>query len=117
MQSRTSRGGPGLFEWLRRITRRLSGRLVRWVAERVRIPAPLRWLGALIAPGGERSFGSRWVIAMLVITAVLGIVVALLLSPVVALIALLIAAVWALVRHGRRADRTAGVTTPASATR
>jgi hypothetical protein len=117
MESRTSRGEPGRVGWLRRIVRRVSGLvrrvaellrgplrpvMLRWIVER--IPAPLRWLGKLAVPDGERSFGSRWLIVTLAIAAALGLIVALLLSPVAALIALLVAAVWTLVHHARRAQ-------------
>lgn len=139
MESRTSRGEPGRVGWLRRIARRVSGLvrrvaeglrgplqplarllMLRWIVER--LPAPLRWLGKLALPDGERSFGSLWLIATLAIAAALGMIVALLLSPVAALIALLVAAVWALVHHARRArerrtERSSESTLPGSAMR
>jgi hypothetical protein len=99
------------LQWL---GRKLSG-LVRWVAKQLRaplnqaartrmqswvakhVPAPLRWLGRLVAPGSERGFGFWWLVATLAVALVLGLVVALLLTPVAGLIALLVVAIWALV--------------------
>ena len=97
--------------------RKLSG-LVRWLAKRLRAPlrpmarllmlrhlaTPLRWLGRLVAPGGKRGFGFWWLLATLAVAVALGMVVALLLSPVAGLIALLVVAIWALVRRRRKRD-------------
>jgi uncharacterized protein involved in cysteine biosynthesis len=79
---------------LRAIARLL---MLRWVAEH--LPAPLRWLGRLL--GGEHGFGFWWLVATVCIAVALGLVVALLLSPVAGLIALLVVAIWALVRRHR----------------
>jgi apolipoprotein N-acyltransferase len=97
------RGGPGLLAPLRWLNRKLSG-LVRRVARHV--PAPVRWLGRLFAPGRERGFGFWWLVATLGVAVALGMVVALLLTPAAGLIALLVVAIWALVRRRRhkRAD-------------
>jgi hypothetical protein len=110
--------GSGLFAPLRWLARKLSG-LVRWVGRRLRaplrpiarvlmlrwmaehLPAPLRWLGRLITPDRERGFGFWWLVATLAIAVALGMVVALLLTPVAGLIALLVVAIWALVRRHR----------------
>jgi lysylphosphatidylglycerol synthetase-like protein (DUF2156 family) len=116
---RTSeRPGSGLRSSLQWLGRKLSG-LVRWVAKQLRaplqeeararmqswvakhVPAPLRWLGRLFDPDRERGFGFWWLVATLGIALVLGLVVALLLTPVAGLIALLVVAIWALVRRGR----------------
>jgi hypothetical protein len=118
----SSRGSP-LLAPLRWLGRKLSG-LVRWAARRLRaplrpiarlltlrwvaelLPAPLRWLGRLIA-GRERGFGFWWLVVTLGVAVALGLVVALLLTPVAGLIALLLVAIWALVRRRRhkRDDR------------
>jgi cobalamin synthase len=110
--------GSGLLATLRWLGRKLSG-LVRWVAKRLRaplrpiarllmlrwaakhLPAPLRGLGRLFAPGRERGFGFWWLVATLAVAVALGMVVALLLTPVAGLIALLVVAIWALVRRRR----------------
>jgi apolipoprotein N-acyltransferase len=77
--------------------------MLRWVARH--LPAPLRWLGWLFAPDTEHGFGFWWLVATVGVAAALGMVVALLLTPVAGLIAALIVATWALVRrHGRKED-------------
>jgi membrane protein implicated in regulation of membrane protease activity len=73
--------------------------MLRWVAEH--LPAPVRWLGRLITPDRERGFGFWWLVATLAVAVALGMVVALLLTPVAGLIALLVVAIWALVRRRR----------------
>jgi apolipoprotein N-acyltransferase len=122
----------GLLAALRRLGRELSG-LVRWVAKQLRapllpiaqvlilrwvatkLPAPLRWLAGLLMPGRERGFGFWWLVATLGIAVALGLVVALLVTPVAGLIALLVVAIAALVhRHrSKRDERDQG--TPAAA--
>jgi apolipoprotein N-acyltransferase len=109
MEHRTPRGNAGLLAPLRRLCRGLAGlvrriarELVpRWVLEQ--LPAPARWIGALFLPGRERGFGYWWLVVTLGIAAAIGMVVALLVSPVAGLVALLVVAVWALVRHARGA--------------
>jgi hypothetical protein len=114
--------GSRLLAPLRWLGRKLSG-LVRWVAKQLRgplrpiarllmlrwvakhLPAPLRWLGRLFGPGTERGFGFWWLVATLGIALALGLVVALLLSPVAGLIALLVVAIWALLRRHRSTSR------------
>jgi hypothetical protein len=116
--------GSGLLATLRWLGRKLSG-LVRWVAKRLRaplrpiarllvlqwvtqhLPAPLRWIARLFDPDRERGFGFWWLVVTLGIAVALGMVVALLLTPVAGLIALLVVAIWALVRRRRskRDDR------------
>jgi hypothetical protein len=103
--------GAGLLAPLRWLARKLSG-VARWAAKRFlprwvpkHVPAPLRWVGRLFAPGRERGFGFWWLVATLVIAGAIGLIVALLLTPVAGLIALLVVAIWALVRRSRRADR------------
>jgi hypothetical protein len=73
---------------------------MRWVAKHA--PAPLRWLGRVFAPATESGFGFWWLMATLAVAVALGIVVALLLTPVAGLVALLVVAIWALVRWRRR---------------
>jgi membrane protein implicated in regulation of membrane protease activity len=80
--------------------------MLRWVTRHA--PPPLRWLGRLLAPDTERGFGFWWLVATLGIAVALGMVVALLLTPIAGLIALLVVAIWALVR--RRQHRTARAT-------
>jgi Flp pilus assembly protein TadB len=80
--------------------------MLRWVARH--LPAPLKWLGAIFAPDSERGFGFWWLVATLGVAVAIGMVVALLLTPVAGLIALLIVAIWALVsRHRHKRDQRA----------
>jgi hypothetical protein len=115
----SERPGSSLRHPLRWLGRKLSG-LVRWVAKRLRAPlrqvaqllivrwiakhapAPLRWLAPLFAPGREHGFGFWWLVATLGVAVALGLVVAFLLTPVAGLIALLVVAIWTLVRRRRR---------------
>jgi Flp pilus assembly protein TadB len=112
----SGRRGSGLLAPLRWLGRRLSS-LVRSVARH--LPAPLRWLARLLAPGKKRGFGFWWLLATLAVAVALGLVVALLLSPVAGLIALLVVAIWALVRRRRKRDDRDGRTSraPARATK
>jgi apolipoprotein N-acyltransferase len=93
--------------------------LVRWAAKRLRdpmrpiarllmlrsaakhLPAPLRWLGGLVDPGRNRGLGFWWVVATIGIAVALGMVVALLLTPLAGLVAFLVAASWSLARRRR----------------
>lgn len=113
--------GSGLLAGLRWLRRKLSG-LVHWVAKRLwaplrplarllivrwvtsHLPAPLRWLGDLFAPDRQRGFGFWWLVATLGIAVALGMIVALLLVPVAAVVALLVVGIWALVRRRRTRD-------------
>ncbi|MCW3049741.1 MAG: hypothetical protein JWO74_4025 [Solirubrobacterales bacterium] len=106
------RQAPGLLAPLRWLRGKLSG-LVRSVARR--LTAPLRWLARLLAPGRKRGFGFWWLVATLAVALALGLVVALLLSPIAGLIALLIVAIWALVRRTRKRDDRDGRTSRAPA--
>jgi hypothetical protein len=119
----SGRRGSVLSAPLRWLGRRLSG-LVCWVATRLRAPsrlvarllllgrvakllsAPVRWLGRLFDPDAEHGFGFWWLVATIGVAIALGLVVALLLSPVAGLIALLVVAIWALVRRRRRKRMT-----------
>jgi hypothetical protein len=73
--------------------------MLRWLT--AHLPAPLRRLGRLLAPREELGFGFWWLAVTLGLAVVLGMVVALLLTPVAGIIALLVVAIWALVRWGR----------------
>jgi hypothetical protein len=84
--------------------------VLRWAAEH--LPRPLRFLARALIPSEERGFGFWWLVGTLALAVALGLVVALLLTPVAGLIALLVVAVWALVRAGasKRNDRNDGTT-------
>jgi hypothetical protein len=87
-----------LVRWVGGLLRRPIARLRRLWSAAKHLGAPLRWLFG----GQERGFGFWWLVATLAIAVALGMVVALLLTPVAGLIALLVVAVWALVRRARR---------------
>jgi hypothetical protein len=74
--------------------------MLHWLARH--LPPPLRRLGGLFDRGRERGFGFWWLVATLGIAVALGMVVALLLTPIAGLIAFLTVAIWALVRRHRR---------------
>jgi apolipoprotein N-acyltransferase len=88
--------------------------MLHWLAQH--LPPPLRWLARLFAPDSERGFGFWWLVVTLGIAVVLGTVVALLLTPVAGLIALLVVAIWALFRrHGSKRDERDNFTVSAPA--
>lgn len=99
--------GKRLSAPLRPIARLL---LLRWAAKHLR--PPLRWLARVFTPSEEHGFGFWWLVGTLAVAVGLGMVVALLLTPVAGLIALLAVAIWALVRRHRskRDDGNDGMT-------
>jgi predicted lipid-binding transport protein (Tim44 family) len=109
-----------LFSGLGDLVRRIARELVpRWVVQQ--LPAPARWIGSVLFPRGERGFGSRWLLGTLAIAAAIGLLVALLVSPVAGLLALLVVAIWALVHHARgaharRASNARRASTPSALT-
>jgi apolipoprotein N-acyltransferase len=90
--------------WLTRLLAPLR-RLARRVKDAIRSVLDRR-LGPLAAVasifGGKRGFGFMWAVATLGVTLALAALVAVLLFPVVALIGLIVAGVWLLVRQVRR---------------
>lgn len=68
-----------------------------------RLPGPLRSLERLLmsAAGGERGFGFWWWAVTLGVALAVGALVAVLVTPVAGLIALLVVGIWMLVRRGR----------------
>jgi hypothetical protein len=84
--------------------------VLRWAGKH--LPQPLRLLARAFTPGEDRGFGFWWLVATLAVAVALGLLVAFLLTPVAGLIALLVVAVWALVRRHRskRDDRDDGTT-------
>lgn len=75
-----------------------------WLAKR--LPGPLgslaRWLMSGLS--GDRGFGFWWLAVTLGIALAVGALVALLISPVAGLIALLVVGIWMLVRGARKKD-------------
>jgi cobalamin synthase len=99
----SGRRRSGLLGPLRWLARKLSRLLLLSRVAR-RLAKPLRWLGRLFAPGRKRGFGFWWLMATLAVAVALGMVVALLLSPVAGLIAVVVVVIWALVRRRRKRD-------------
>ncbi len=75
-----------------------------WLSKR--LPGPLgslaRWL--ISGVSGDRGFGFWWLAVTLGIALAVGALIALLISPVAAVIALLVVGIWMLVRHARKDD-------------
>ena len=73
-----------------------------------RLPGPLRWLAELFISGmkGERGFGFWWLVVTLGVALAVGALVALLVLPVAALIALIAVGIWMLVRRARTRTTT-----------
>jgi Flp pilus assembly protein TadB len=71
-----------------------------------RLPGPLRWLAELFISGmkGDRGFGFWWLVVTLGVALGVGALVALLVLPVAALIALIAVGIWMLVRRARTKD-------------
>ena len=83
----------------------------RWLAGR--LPGPLRALASRLVSGlgGERGFGFWWLVVTIGLAAAVGALVALVLTPVTAVIALLVVGVWMLLRRVRQTG--GGEDTPA----
>jgi Flp pilus assembly protein TadB len=72
-----------------------------------RLPGPLRWLAKLFISGmeGDRGFGFWWLVVTLGVALAVGALVALLVLPVAALIALIAVGIWMLVRRTKDDDQ------------
>lgn len=115
------------LRWLRRRLSRAAG----WVRAQVRsrgarlLPRATRWLRAQIQPvarvirsrlaatlGQDRGFGFWWLMTTVAIALAIGLVVAVLLSPVIGIVAAVAVGIWLLVRRSRSAhtckDRDSG---------
>ena len=68
-----------------------------------RLPGPLRWLSGMLTSAlkGERGFGYWWLVVTLGVALAVGALIAVLISPVAALIALLVVGIWMLVQRAR----------------
>lgn len=108
--------GSWLLAPLRWLRKKVSG-AVRWVAKLLRktlrpaLRLMSRWpfraiIGALLRPREQRGFGFWWPIAMIAIAGALGLLVAVLLTPVAGILAALVVGIWAIVSRlsGRRAE-------------
>ena len=75
-----------------------------WLAKR--LPGPLGSLSRWLVSGlsGERGFRFWWLAVTLGVALIVGALLALLVSPVAAVIALLVVGIWALVRRARNKE-------------
>ena len=112
---------PGLLKplrWLRAgLSRAVSGvrtvarsirsslsRAVGWLTGEIKSQARLIKTLFLAASGEDRGFWFWWLVVTVALALAIGLVVAVLLSPVIGLLAALIAGIWMLVRGGRSAE-------------
>ena len=92
-----------LFMPLRWLRRKVSS-AVGWVRAQIRSPA--RLVKSLMATiGKDRGFGFWWLVVTAAIALTVGLLVAVLLSPVIGILAALIVGIWMLVR-GRRSSQS-----------
>lgn len=98
----------GAVGWVRaqirssaRLIRSLVPRAVGWV--RAQLRSPVRLIKSLVMAtiGKDRGFGFWWLMVTVAIALTVGLLVAVLLSPVIGILAALIVGIWMLVRHGR----------------
>ena len=89
--------------WLRR---KISG-AVTWLTAQIKSPFRLAKSIFMATVGRDRGFGFWWLIATVAIALAVGLLIAVLLSPVIGLFAALIVGIWMLVRHSRSANSPA----------
>ena len=95
------------FRWLRKTASALLRpvrALVRPVRALVRSPFRLAKTVFMATIGRNRGFGFWWFIATLALAAAIGLVIAVVLSPVLGLLAAIGVGIWMLVRHSRSSD-------------
>ena len=90
-----------------RLIRSLLPRAVGWV--RAQIGSPVRLIKSLFMAtiGKDRGFGFWWLVVTAAIALTVGLLVAVLLSPVIGIFAALIVGIWMLVRRTRSQSRKA----------
>jgi len=93
-----------LFMPLRWLRRKLSS-AVGWVRAQIRSPARLIKSLFMATIGKDRGFGFWWLVVTAAIALTVGLLVAVLLSPVIGILAALIVGIWMLVR-GRRSSQS-----------
>ncbi len=96
--------------WTRSV-RATPSRAAHWVRARTGTPARLvRYLFRsarslfMATIGKDRGFGFWWLVATAALALAVGVLVAVLLSPVIGLVAALVVAIWMLVRRSRSAQ-------------
>jgi hypothetical protein len=82
-----------------RLIRSLLPRAVGWVRAQIRSPVRLIKSLFMATIGKDRGFGFWWLVVTVAIALTVGLLVAVLLSPVIGLLAALIVGIWMLIRH------------------
>jgi hypothetical protein len=87
-----------------RSVRSLLSRAAGWLSDQVGSRARLIKTLFRAAIGEDRGFGFWWLVVTVAIALAIGLLVAVLLSPVIGLLAALIVGIWMLVRGGRSSE-------------
>ena len=87
-----------------RSIRSLLTRAIAWLRRRIGHPVRLARSLFMATIGKDRGFGFWWLVVMAAIAVAIGVLVAVLLSPVLGIIAALIVAIGMLVRRSRSAQ-------------
>ena len=87
-----------------RSIRSLLARAVGWLGEKVKSRTRLVKTLFLAAIGEDRGFGFWWLVVTVALALAIGLLVAVLLSPVIGILAALIVGIWMLVRRGRSSE-------------
>jgi hypothetical protein len=89
-----------------RLIRSSLPRAVGWL--RAQIKSPVRLIKSLFMAtiGKDRGFGFWWLVVTVAIALTIGLLVAMLLSPVIGILAALIVGIWMLVRRSRSSQVT-----------
>ena len=82
-----------------RLIRSLLRRAVGWARAQVRSPVRLIKSLFMATIGKDRGFGFWWLVVTAAIALTIGLLVAVLVSPVIGILAALIVGIWMLVRH------------------
>ena len=88
------------FRWLRKT----ASALVRPIRALVRSPFRLAKTVFMATIGRDRGFGFWWLVATLAVAVAIGLVLAVVLSPVLGLLAAIGVGIWMLVRRSRSSD-------------
>jgi hypothetical protein len=81
-----------------------AARSVTGLAGRIRPSLRLAKSLFMATIGKDRGFGFWWLMAMAAIALIVGLLVAVLLSPVIGLLAALVVAIWVLIKRSRSAQ-------------
>lgn len=84
-----------------RSMRSLLSRAVGWLRDKIRSPVRLIKSLFMATIGKDRRFGFWWLVVTAAIALTIGLLVAVLLSPVIGILAALIVGIWMLVRRNR----------------